>query len=194
MCSWGHATLLPSLCPKAVPNKCRLFLTALCPTWSSVMKTTQSLQVSNSSATLSWTGKTDCSLVLYSSLLRISRPVTCIRLAKNLDSDWANGWFMFQAVIDCWLMTCLFSNTLLSPFNLTCSPNVAKGSGLARSVHLIADTLLFSQIRTFGREQQHVWSLPDVGSGCSYHPWRVQRKYSSISDTHSCTLMPFLFS
>lgn len=130
-----------------------------------MMKTLQIPQVSYSSAVLSWTGKTDCSLFFYSSLLRISRPVTCIRLAKNLDSDWANGSFIFQAVIDFWLMSCPFSNTLLSSFNLTCSLSVAKGSGLTHSTHLIAHTLLFSQIYTFRWEQQWLWSLPDAGTG-----------------------------
>jgi len=84
---------------------------------------------------------------------------------------------MFQAVIDCWLKFCLFSNTIQSSFNLTCSLSAAKGSGLSHSTHLIAHTLLFSQLRTFRREQQCLWSPLDAGtedSQASHHPWTLQ--------------------
>lgn len=34
MFSWGHMAVLPLPVSKAVPNTCKLFLTAVCPTWS----------------------------------------------------------------------------------------------------------------------------------------------------------------
>lgn len=101
--------------PPSIQNIHTLFLTVVCPTCSE--KTSHDEDTTDSPSKLFQ----HCTVLdsenrlfswgFYSSLLRILRPVTCTRLAKNLVSDWTNGWFMFQAVIDCWLVLFVFKHS-----------------------------------------------------------------------------------